>query len=131
MIRLEVHFNMIPTEEGGRRSPIYNSNLLKEEISTYNPNLVFGYSGQLSDLKKGGSYQFANNIPGVTKSIDGKVFPNKEELFPGESTNAEIVIRDTNYIDEFLTKGMAFLVREGGRVIATGKILKVLELPYS
>ena len=128
MIKIEAKVHFISTEDGGRQSPIQKVKP-EENVRPYPPNFVFGYPHPMEKLKTNTGYKFSNNIEGVTKSIDGTVLFKEDFAYPGTTHIVEINFRDTNYIDEFLKKDTFFLVREGSRVVATGKILEILEKP--
>lgn len=116
MIQIQVQVEFITTKEGGRMTPI---------LTEYRPNFVFGFAGQLDKLKTEKYYRFDDsNWTDTIKSIDGKMYPENGSASPGECINAKVIFRDTDYIDEFLNKDESFLVREGGRVVATGKIME-------
>ena len=126
MIKIRSKLKFISTEDGGRRTPLFNVT----NETPYRPNLVFGFLGSLSDLKRDGYYKFDDdNWSDSYKSIDGSIQPGVEQVLPGMTIEAKISIRDTNYIDNFLRENETFLVREGGRVIATGEVLSILEKP--
>ena len=119
MIMVQVDIEFLPTEKGGRRSPI---------LAEYRPNFVFGYFGSLDDLQIENEFRFDDsNWTSLNKSMDGMIYPKNESISPGEKTISTVIFRNTDYINDFLRKGETFLVREGGRVVATGKIIDILE----
>lgn len=89
--------NYRATEEDGRQTPAF---------SGYKPQVKFPFS----EMQTSGQQKF----------ID------KEVVYPGETVTAEICILSIEFFQYQLSEGMSFELREGPRVIGTGKILKIL-----
>ena len=59
------------------------------------------------------------------------VFPDSEEVGAGESARAYLDFVYPNEIEELLSEGMPFLIREGGRIMGYGAISRILSLGES
>jgi len=96
---IEAKISYLTTEEGGRRGPVK---------SGYRPNHDFGLSEGLCDAVH--------------------EYPNNEWVQPGESIQAFIWFFTPELQVGRLNKGFEFKVQEGAHVVATGKILKVINM---
>lgn len=95
---LTAKITLFPTEEGGRKRPVY---------SGYKPSFAFNtkkfYAGEIELL-------------------------DKTELHPGETTNAFIKLLPAKTIRKTLKANDAFVIAEGRKTIGTGVIQKVEKL---
>lgn len=86
---------LIPTENGGRKKPVYNG---------YKPSFSFNtqkhYCGEIELL-------------------------DSEELLPGHSAMVLIKLLPATHIRHNIEKGDAFTILEGNKIIGTGVIKKV------
>ena len=109
---------LFPSKTGGRQSYI-----LKE----YSPNAVFGFDiKELSELWDNNYFKYLKEDNNKVKNIGIKLLIGKKELYPGEVSKADMLINDSgkDYLGpRLLSSGSAFLIREGSKIIGTGKIL--------
>jgi len=84
--------SMFPTENGGRKTPVYDH---------YRPSFSFAtvkqFSGEVS-------------------------FPDLEEVKPGSTTNAVVKLLPSRNIRQHLKKGDPFTILEGNKIVGTGVI---------
>lgn len=118
---VQAEVNLLPSNKGGR------SGYVKTK---YRPNFVF-YSGQLEELweKEKQGYFFAAREAerfGNLKNSDGHFFMRNEKLSPGETSISIIDFPRITHLANFLTPGVKFIFREGGRVVGSGEIRKIL-----
>lgn len=110
--------SLFPTRCGGRESDIHTE---------YNPNLVFGYLiKNLSNLWKENRYFYDDADNNAIRNADAEIHLPQKFLSPGEAGIIFLRFKGgrENYIGtELLKVGTPFLIREGGRVIGTGKLL--------
>ncbi len=87
--------SLFPTENGGRKKPVYNH---------YRPSFAFNtlqhFSGEIS-------------------------FIDKEELQPGETANAIIKLLPSRHIRQNLKSGDSFSILEGDKVVGSGVIQQI------
>ncbi|MBS1501098.1 MAG: hypothetical protein JST32_03495 [Bacteroidetes bacterium] len=86
---------MLPTEQGGRKRPVY---------SHYRPafsfNTVNQFSGEIS-------------------------FNDEEALRPGNTTTVEVKLLPSRHIPQRLKIGDAFTILEGDKIVGTGVIQQI------
>ena len=87
----------LTTEEGGRRTPAN---------SGYRPHVKFPFSKMLTSGQQ--------------------TFIGKDSVKPGETINAEIMIMSPQFFENMLEIGMEFEVGEGPHLVATGKLIEIL-----
>jgi translation elongation factor EF-Tu-like GTPase len=85
------------TKEGGRSGPAK---------SGYRPQIKFAFT----------KYQTSGQ----------QNFIGKDIVEPGDLVNAEIRLLSPHFFNFSLSEGMEFEVREGHKIVATGKILQIL-----
>ncbi|MBU2996642.1 hypothetical protein KO500_09355 [Cellulophaga baltica] len=85
------------TEEGGRRTPA---------SSGYRPHVKFPFS--------------------KTMTSGQQTFIRQDSVNPGETVKAEIMILSPQFFENMLEIGMEFEVGEGSHVVATGKLIEIL-----
>jgi translation elongation factor EF-Tu-like GTPase len=87
--------SLFPTENGGRKKPVYEH---------YRPSFVFStqqhFSGEIS-------------------------FPGRQELQPGETANALIKLLPSRHIRQNLKSGDSFTILEGDKIVGTGVIQQI------
>ena len=94
-IEAEIHF--LPTEAGGRQSPVY---------SGYHPD----HDMQLADTLNGAKHRYLD----------------VEQVAPGDTVRAEMWFLAPELQQGRLFEGMRFTVQEGPTIVAWGRILCVL-----
>jgi elongation factor Tu len=87
--------SLFPTENGGRKKPVYDH---------YRPSFSF------STLK-----QFSGEIS----------FPDSKELEPGGTATALIKLLPSRHIRQNLKSGDAFTLLEGDKIVGTGVIQQI------
>jgi len=87
----------LTTEEGGRRAPAN---------SGYRPHVKFPFSKMMTSGEQ--------------------TFIGKDSVKPGETVKAEIMILSPQFFENMLEIGMQFEVGEGNRIVATGKLIEIL-----
>ncbi len=87
---------LIPTENGGRKKPVYDH---------YRP--AFSFSTK-------------NSISGEI------IFPDLNELLPGSTAIANVKLLPSKHIRQNLKSGDAFTILEGTKLIGTGVIKQIL-----
>ena len=87
----------LSTDEGGRSTPIK---------SGYRPHIKFPFSKMMTSAQQ--------------------KFINQDIVNPGETVNAEIMILSPNFFKHMLKVGMEFKVGEGSKIVANGKLIKIL-----
>lgn len=88
-------FSLFPTENGGRKNPVYNY---------YKPSF---------------SFNSANQVSGEVS------FPELEELSPGDTTTAYIKLLPSKHIRQNLKKGDSFTILEGLKIVGAGVIQRI------
>jgi len=87
--------SLFPTENGGRKKPVYNH---------YRPSFAFStlqhFSGEIS-------------------------FINREELKPGETATAVVKLLPSRHIRQNLKSGDSFTILEGDKIVGTGVIQRI------
>ena len=101
MTALKISYNFVatlslfPTENGGRKKPVYDH---------YRPSFAFNtinhFSGEIS-------------------------FPNLDELRPGGTATANIKLLASRHISQKLKSGDSFTVLEGDKIVGTGVIIEI------
>lgn len=87
--------SLLPTEAGGRKKSVYNN---------YRPSFSFNTGNQIS----------------------GEVlFPELEELKPGNTTKAIVKLLPSKHIRQNLKSGDAFTILEGEKIVGTGIIQQI------
>lgn len=84
--------SMLPTEQGGRKRPVYSHYRPAFSFSTVNQ-----FSGEIS-------------------------FDDREELKPGSTATVEVKLLPSRHIPQKLKNGDAFTILEGDKVVGTGVI---------
>jgi translation elongation factor EF-Tu-like GTPase len=87
--------SLFPTENGGRKKPVYDH---------YRPSF---------------SFNTVNHISGEIS------FPNLIELLPGGTTTAVVKLLPSKHIRQNLKSGDAFTILEGENVVGTGVIQEI------
>lgn len=91
----EATITLLPSENGGRRKPVFNG---------YRPSFAFNtlqhYSGEIRLI-------------------------GRTQLNPGETTRAKIKLLPAKTIRKNIRAADSFTINEGGRVVGTGGIQKV------
>ncbi|NNF58748.1 MAG: elongation factor Tu [Rhodothermaceae bacterium] len=87
---------MVPTEEGGRRSPAF---------SGYRPSHDFGRSDGLNDAQH--------------------EYPDDDLLHPGETGRALLRLLAPDLQHGRLFEGMTFTVQEGSRIVGYGMVTRI------
>ncbi|UUY05485.1 hypothetical protein LRS13_08195 [Svornostia abyssi] len=93
---------MVRTEDGGRRSPIFDG---------YRAALTFG------ELTEDG-------VPIVNGSV--VVFEDAEHVAPGAAGTARAFVAAPDYLPPYVASGLEFTVNEGRRVVARARVAEVL-----
>ena len=88
------------TEEGGRKTPVFNSG--------YRPQIKF----EFSEMQTSGEQRFLN----------------KETVYPGDTVDAEIEVLSSNIFENNLSEGMTFEFREGSKIIGAGTIKQIINV---
>src|SRR5579872_3823518 len=87
--------SLFPTENGGRKKPVYNH---------YRPSFVFSthqhFSGEIS-------------------------FVNRQELQPGETANVVVKLLPSRHIRQNLKSGDSFTIVEGDKIVGSGVIQRI------
>lgn len=98
VIRASISF--LSTAEGGRKVGF---------LSGYKPNHNFG-------------------LPGGMEFYIGEItFESKQMIHPGETCDAIVRFIPSTGLREKLHPGKTWLIQEGPKLVATGKVLKVVE----
>jgi translation elongation factor EF-Tu-like GTPase len=84
--------SMLPTEQGGRKRPVYN-----HYRPAFSFNRVNQFSGEIS-------------------------FDDEQELRPGNTTTVEVKLLPSRHIPQRLKSGDAFTILEGDKIVGTGVI---------
>lgn len=84
--------SLLPTENGGRKRPVYDH---------YRPSFSFSTANQ-----------FSGEIS----------FTDKEQLKPGGTARVEVKLLPSRYVPQKLKSGDSFTILEGERVVGTGVI---------
>ncbi len=87
--------SLLPTENGGRKRPVYNH---------YRPSFSFNTANQ-----------FSGEI----------AFIGQEELKPGATAGIEVKLLPSRYVPQKLKGGDSFTIMEGGKVVGTGVIQEI------
>jgi len=87
--------SLLPTENGGRKRPIYNHYRPAFSFSTVN--------------------QFSGEI----------YFIDKQELSPGGTANIEVKLLPSRYVPQKLKSGDSFTILEGDKIVGTGVIQNI------
>jgi GTPases - translation elongation factors len=58
-------------------------------------------------------------------------YPDVESVMPGQTARAFLRFLSPDYVIEHVSSGMEFQVREGSRVVAHGRVTKILHLAES
>ena len=98
---VEAEINFLTPEEGGRRTPV---------LSGYRPQ--FYCDGQ--------DFVVVMDFFGVA-----------EPVYPGQNATAYLTFISPEYLVKILYPGKEFLIREGERVVARGRVTKILDLEGS
>ncbi|MFI2743364.1 hypothetical protein ACG2LH_11540 [Zhouia sp. PK063] len=85
------------TDEGGRQTPAN---------SGYRPQVKFPFSKMTTSGQQ--------------------TFIGQDSVKPGETVQAEIMILSPQFFENMLEIGMTFELREGSKIVATGKLIKIL-----
>lgn len=95
---IEAELTFLTADEGGRRSPVRSG------------------------------YRVVHDFYGMQPFTDAvHVYPGREEVHPGETAIAELTLFAPESHRGRLSPGMLFVVREGARVVARGRILRLLD----
>jgi len=90
--------SLFPTENGGRKKPVYDH---------YRPSFAF-------------------NTVNTVNQFSGEVsFPNLDELRPGGTATANIKLLASRHISQKLKSGDSFTILEGDKIVGTGVILEI------
>jgi elongation factor Tu len=89
--------SLLPTENGGRKRPVYDH---------YRPSF---------------SFSTANQFSGEISITDTK------ELKPGGTANVEVKLLPSRHIPQKLKRGDSFTILEGDRVVGTGVIQNIMD----
>ncbi|MCF6244674.1 MAG: hypothetical protein L3J43_06520 [Sulfurovum sp.] len=100
---IEVELYFLLPEEGGRTTPITKNTI-------YRPQFYYNKRDWVAD------HQYPD--------IDTKIYP-------GDTVKAFLTFMSPQEHINKVFKGMEFLIREGSRTVARGKIVRILELGLS
>jgi translation elongation factor EF-Tu-like GTPase len=98
---LEAEITFLTTEEGGRKTPAFS-----------------GYRAQFY-------------VDGQDFVVVHEFFDVVEPVYPGQTVKAYLAFTYPEYLVKVLHPGKEFLIREGQRVVARGRVTKILGLEES
>lgn len=106
---------LIPTEQGGRRTPIFRGE--------YRPILMTKQKGGYEEYREGD--KLVRRFPVMVEGVGCRIYPNRE-VRPGQFHTCPVGFLRSIDVEPFENGSKPLLICEGSRVVIVGTLLAVL-----